>query len=266
MESKPQLAMGTTFCPDVPLAEALPMIAAAGFTHVAVGANAEHYKPVLAEAGTAGLRRRIEDCGLLVDSIHCKGDLCESNNFRAARNRVDLAFELGARAMVLHSSPGKVADADVESCLEDALEACDRMYTFARDSGVNFSVENVAPGPGERLCEAVVSAVDPECFGFCFDSSNAWKGEPAVHGLLESLGGRLTVVHLSDRSSVEEAHQVPGEGKIDWEGLCAALRASAFELPLTIEAGTRSSKWKDPAEFLREAAAAGRNLWTRLRA
>ncbi len=265
MSSAPQIAVGTTFCPELPLAEALPMIAAAGFTHVAVGADAEHYQPLMAGKGAAEMRRRIEDCGLLVDSVHGKADLTESNSFRFARSRAELAAELGARAVVLHASPGDIGAADLQGCLEEVLEACDRLYMPARESGVLFALENVAPGPAEELVEAAVSALDPGPFGLCFDSSNAWKGEPGVAGLLERLGDRLAVVHLSDRSSAEEVHQVPGEGKIDWEGLCAALRATAFEGPLTIEACTRSSQWKDPAEFLREAAAAGRRIWSQVK-
>jgi sugar phosphate isomerase/epimerase len=265
MSSAPQIAVGTTFCPELPLAEALPMIAAAGFTHVAVGADAEHYKPLMAGGGAAEMRRRIEDCGLLVDSVHGKADLTESNSFRFARSRAELAAELGARAVVLHVSPKDLGEGDVQGCLEEVLEACDRLYMPARNSGVLFALENVAPGPAEELVEAAVSALDAGPFGFCFDSSNAWSGEPEVHGPLERLGKRLAVAHLSDRSSDEAVHQVPGEGKIDWDGLCAALRAAGFEGPLTIEACTRCSKWQDPAEFLREAAAAGRRLWSQVR-
>ena len=74
-------------------------------------------------------------------------------------------------------------------------------------------------------------------------------------------------MHLSDRAGPDRDRLVPGEGGgfIDWDALAAALGRAGYHSPVMIEAATEHSEFREPEAFLKEACAAGRRIWRRLR-
>lgn len=263
MTASPQVSIATCFCYDIPLEKQLPLIRAAGFTHVSLGARADHFKTVTANGGMKRLRELVEDHGLAVDTIHGK-NLEVSNSFRSARNSAESAAELGARAVVLHPGPFDLPEREFPGHLEDLLATCATLVNVAEDMGVSFALENVMPGPASELAAHAVQAFDHPRLGLCYDSSHDQIGGPRPFDLLKRLKKRVNAVHLSDRSGPHVDHLVPGEGFIDWDALSRALGRSGYRAPVLVEAMIEHSKFRKPEVFLKKAFAAGRKIWRKL--
>lgn len=140
-----------------------------------------------------------------------------------------------------------------------------RTFEFARRNGVSVLVGQPVPeafpvleelvkefdlkvgvhnyGPGHRFdrIEDLVRAVDrwDERIGYCLDTGHAMRsGEPPLEAV-RRLGRRLHGLHLREQAAVQRDPQpretILGEGALDLEGLCRALRSVGFAGPLSIE-------------------------------
>ncbi|MDP9469853.1 MAG: sugar phosphate isomerase/epimerase [Chloroflexota bacterium] len=128
--------------------------------------------------------------------------------------------------------------------------ACTALEPLLEQTGVVLAVENVLPGPATELVRLLLPDVDPQHFGFCYDSSHDQIGGPRPFGLLADLRDRVHAVHLSDRVREFVDHVPPGEGFIDWPALCQVLRTSSLSGPLLFEVMTLHAAEKDPASLL----------------
>ena len=115
---------------------------------------------------------------------------------------------------------------------------------------------------GHRAGHSGAGRLDPAVFGFCYHSAHDQIGGPRPFTLLRRLGVRLIAVQLSDRIRDYVDHVLPGDGFIDWPGLCAELRQSAFRGPVLLEVATTHSAEKDTRRFLRRAHASACQLAT----
>lgn len=234
---------------DVPIERQLPQICAAGFTHVSLS-RADH-------GGYLGPRRaesaqRIEDAGLLVDTIHgpC---LADDESVSVVTATLDAAAALGAHTVVVHPTPFEIAETDRGACVELLRPRLHAIELHARATGMTVALENLCPGPATDVVRQLLPDLDPAVFGFCYDSSHDQIDGPRPLDLLAELGDRVTAVHLSDRSAPFVDHLLPGEGFIDFESICAALRSTAFDKPVLLEVMTRHSAPRSVPELLRAA-------------
>jgi sugar phosphate isomerase/epimerase len=62
--------------------------------------------------------------------------------------------------------------------------------------------------------------------------------------LINALAGKIVTTHISDYDFLEERHWMPGEGKIDWPRLVAALKEVGYSGPFLYEI----SPWKTPTK------------------
>jgi sugar phosphate isomerase/epimerase len=162
--------------------------------------------------------------------------------------------------VVVHASsfdfpPDELADWELA-----VLRTCEALQPHAAAAGVRFALENVLPGPATELVSRVLDQVDPTVFGACYDSSHDQIGGPRPFSLLEQWRDRLIAVQLSDRVRDFVDHVLPGEGFIDWPGLCRELQRSVFRSPLLLEVATTHSAEKDARQFLARASQRARAL------
>ncbi len=71
----------------------------------------------------------------------------------------------------------------------------------------------------------------------CLDT-NHFLREKTEDAIL-ALGGRIATTHVSDHDYVDERHLLPGEGKIDWNAVLAALEKTGYK-------GVFNYELKDP--------------------
>ncbi|MBN1427830.1 MAG: sugar phosphate isomerase/epimerase [Anaerolineae bacterium] len=247
--NRPALSISTAFDYNIPIEEQIPAIAAAGFSHVSLGAKEDH-SGYLTAPGREHLRNLLRQNELEIDTLHapCCMDLPDSAERLIAVARA--AAELNIPVVVVHAGPFAIEASEQENLLRVVLQTGQSLETVSRETGTIFAVENVLPGPATELAQASVSHLDPACFGFCYDSSHDQIDGPNPFDLLGSFSRRLFAVHLSDRIAAYVDHVLPGEGFIDWAGLTQALRQADYDHPLLFEVAVTHSSAKEMEPFL----------------
>lgn len=252
------VSIATSFDYGLPIEAQLPLVAAAGFTHVSLGGD-EGHSGYLSPSARRHLKRQLRAHGLGVDTLH--GPRADRPGAWQLLLRVaDAAADLGAGVVVLHGGPFDFPADELPARLDTLAGVFDRLGPTASATGVRFALENVLPGPATELVRRALPRLDPARVGFCYDSAHDQVGGPRPLDLLADLRERLIAVHLSDRVRDFVDHVIPGEGFVDWAGVVALLRHSAFVGPLLLEVSVTHSAEKDPRRFLTAAYARGRWL------
>jgi len=251
MATSRELSISTSFNYELPIEHQLPLIAAAGFTHVSFGGNAAH-AGYLTPTGRERLGSLLQKHGLRLDTIHGpRADQAESRDALAAV--IEAAAALGAPVVVAHPGPFDFPAEELPARFDAVLRTCGGLTPTLRRAGVVLALENVLPGPATDLVRLALPRLDPRWFGFCYDSAHDQIGGPRPFDLLAELGERVRAVHLSDRVRDFVDHVPPGDGFIEWPALCAALSASSFAGPLLFEVMMTHSAEHDSVRFLRLA-------------
>lgn len=245
------LAIATSFDYSVPIDEQLPLVAAAGFTHISLGARESHSGYLLPRTRDA-LRAGLQQNHLSLCAIHGPtADRADAVSSLAAVARA--AAHLSAKIVVFHASGFDLPTEDQGPCLQRILNLGHALIPIAEETGVIFALENVMPGPATEVVRRALERLPAEHFGFCYDSAHDQIGGPRPFGLLIEPRHRLVAVHLSDRRAAFVDHLVPGDGFIDWASLAAILREAPFFGPLHLEVSINHAQETDPRRFLAHA-------------
>jgi sugar phosphate isomerase/epimerase len=94
---------------------------------------------------------------------------------------------------------------------------------------------------------------DPRLYA-CFDTNHLLMDSHT--DLIKAVSGRILTLHVSDYDFINERHWLPGEGKIDWPELIAALEKADYSGPWLYEVSRIPEKtivrrqivWRDFAE------------------
>jgi sugar phosphate isomerase/epimerase len=262
MTDRPSISIATSFQYDIPIEQQIPLIAEAGFSHVALGVKPEHSGYRSREA-RASLKRQLEERGLKVDSLHASRlDAPEASGSVSAS--VEAAAELGAGCVVAHAGPFHCGTEGFAERLHAVLVTCEALVSVLRGNGMVLAIENVMPGPATDLATQAITELDPTIFGFCYDSAHDQIDGPRPFDLIDRFRDRIFSVHLSDRIKAHVDHVIPGEGFINWSRVCAGLRLAHYRGSILMEVMMQHSRYQEPAIFLQKVYAAGVDTWERV--
>ena len=248
MEARRPISIPTSFDYDVPIETQIPLIARAGFTHVSLGGRKVHTAYLSKPARTA-LKQLLIEHRLSMDTIHGP-NADQPNCIDVLLGISEAAVELSVPVVVIHGGPFSFGEDELPSRFEELLITCKALEPIAREKGITFALENVLPGPATELVRRAVLELNPEHFGFCYDSAHDQIGGPRPFDLLSQLRNRVVAVHLSDRIRKHVDHLIPGSGFIDWISLSEELRRTPFPGPLLLEVSVTHSDVKDTKDFL----------------
>ena len=251
------LSISTCFDATIPLDAQLPLIGQAGFTHVSLGSDRNHFD-YLSTGQRARLKELLRRAGLQLDTLH--GPRLHQVADDMLAQVVRAAADLSVPVVVVHAGPFDLAATDLAGHRTRTLNTCGAIEPLLRATGVRMALENVLPGPATQLVRSALAQLDPTCFGFCYDSAHDQIDGPRPFDLLADLQDRVIAVHLSDRVRAFTDHVLPGEGFIAWEALLRLLRASPFAGPLLLEVLVTHSSYKDATVFLQQAHERGTKL------
>lgn len=115
-----------------------------------------------------------------------------------------------------------------------AMKACARI---CEDAGVIMTVE---PHPGRYLGNTdgalrLLEHVDSPAMGINFDPSHTFPVGDFPDLSVYRLGKHIKHLHVSDNDGVTNVHWRPGEGKIDWMAMFAALKEVGYDGVVSIE-------------------------------
>ncbi len=217
------------------VAAIFPAFGAAGFTavHWCQGWNDV---PVFYDAAFAQRVKGLAAAsGLRVADIHGysgppAGTTYTDELFLAANiNRAEFAARVGADVLVLHL-PLRPYEHESQA-VAHSVDVAGRLIAACRPYGVKLAVENCSHTVS--YLDAVLAALPPEDVGFCYDSGHALLNRHAE--IVARYADRLLATHLHDNDGVSDQHRLPGEGRVDWPMVQAALKAAHYERPWNLE-------------------------------
>ena len=117
---------------------------------------------------------------------------------------------------------------------------------YAKQYGVTVCVENL-PFPKyplttvEQVCE-IVDKLDRENLKVCLDTGHAaiFFGSD-VGAAVRYIGNRLEAVHVHDNMGEQDEHLIPGDGIVDFDGFCAALKEIGFSGVISLETSAKNT-------------------------
>ncbi len=299
------VAINTNYKNDISIIEAieeqLKNIADAGFSHVQWGhdwrgeyiySNIEmvqikqmlgkyNFKLKGLHAAEGGIRNSLENGNL--DFGHRyknRKDYTSLNEYtrlagvELIKNRIDLAYMIEAKEIVLHMQLPYVELRENEDFKkrywEQAFKSFDELESYCKARGVKIAVENLLCTPQQEQIDQfdkLFARYDFDFIGFCFDSG---------HGTLVSLDDhlffakrykdRIIALHLQDTDGIapeliedglevlkHDKHALPFTGIINWDELAKIVAQSPYELPVTLEVILKADTYEEEMFNLKDA-------------
>jgi len=109
----------------------------------------------------------------------------------------------------------------------------------AKKAGKKFIIE---PRLGEMVSNTdsllrLIEAIDDENFGVLFDTAHLYPQKEILPLSIEKLGRKIYYVHIADSNGASNEHLAIGAGRIEWEGIFAALKKHRFDGCIGIDIG-----------------------------
>lgn len=137
-------------------------------------------------------------------------------------------------------------------------EAFPLLDSLVKEFDIKVAVHNYGPGHRYDRIDDLVNAVEPwdSRIGSCLDTGHAMRAGEVPLDAVRRLGARLYGLHLREHTVVQRDPQPPesilGEGGLQLEAFCRALREIKFDGPMTIEVYYNPQQ---PMEVLRRCLA-----------
>jgi len=228
--------------------------------HEAAIQRIQVYRNVTVGTPAETIRRRAQDAGLVIDSLHgyIELEMLEGPRFdlsaadpavreaslEIARREADFARALGCRDVILHpAGPGDTqADPFRPNRLADSAE---RLAGIAGAADVRFLLENMPPpmfGHDARLLRHIVDRLASPHLGLAYDAGHAHVAGRAVQTVHE-MGPRLWAIHLHDNHGTCDDHLLPGMGTAPLEDVARALAEVGFAATFMLEIYRDTGVW-----------------------
>ena len=199
------------------------------------------------EAKTAALKAMLDRRGIPVTTVHALSaganglaslDDSLQDALNAVRVALDLAAEFGAKAVVVHAGVGAADPEERRRLLDQARRSLEVIGEQCVKAGKRVAVERLPRmSLGNSVDELLqlLDGLDENVFGVCMDTNHLMDRPHALPDEVRRLGHRLTATHLSDYDGVDEKHELPGTGVVDWGAFMAALADIGYSGGLTYE-------------------------------
>lgn len=210
---------------------------------------ADEQGPARKEAFRQMLRRS----GIRPASIHVASDWdCDISSLddaahqaglEAAYASLTLAGEMGTPILVVHASDEPIQPDQRSERIARVRVALSKLGERCGQAAVRVAVE-VLPRTclGNSVGEAleIIEPLDEAVFGLCLDTNHLMDRPQTLGDEVRKAGEKLIALHLSDYDGIDEKHQLPGTGVLDWTAFMAALREIDYAGPFNYEC-----IWKD---------------------
>lgn len=195
------------------------------------------------------------------------------------QNRLDLAYLLGAKEIVLHMYVPYMTfqeEPGTEGIFyRQAFRSFDELMPYAKERGIRICLESMPEAPAEeqyRQFDRMFERYDRDYMGICLDTGHAhiilnqdvtafakrYQDRIFSVHINDNLGGpRVPIFNREELTWCGDMHLIPGEGGIDWNAMTDVLADSSYELPLVLELSCYD---KDVMGFLKKSYAAGIHL------
>lgn len=147
---------------------------------------------------------------------------------------IQKATAIGIRFFIVHPSGEPITEEDRTARLHCAKRSLAELAEIAAVYGAVIAVENLPRTCLGRNSDDILELISAHpALKVCFDS-NHLLGEDPVE-FVQKVGKHFITMHVSDYDFLNERHWLPGEGKLDWQALLAALEAVGYSGPWLYE-------------------------------
>ncbi len=164
-----------------------------------------------------------------------------ADTVKRLQGQIERAAAVGIGRFILHASGEPVAPGEREARMQCARESVFALAETAAACGGTLCVEDLPRSClGRNSAEMLaLTGVSPNV-RVCFDTNHLLGEAPT--DFIAALGEKIVTLHVSDYDFTDERHWLPGEGKLDWASVYAALRAVGYAGIWMYELGMRPKR------------------------
>ncbi len=212
----------------------------AGFDNVMVAFKAGNAEENVKEALSQGLKiPYVHLTTRFADNMWAKG----TSNFdyiESVKREIQLCSKYNIPIAVLHGTTGNAAQKALPPSTE-ALDSMKKILDYAEECKVKIALENLDK-PNFENFTFLLDNLKSEYFGLCYDAGHHHLYFPEFD-ILGKYGDRLLAVHLHDNlmdwefgwDYSRDLHQLPFDGKIDFEKVCEKLGKAGYNNVVMLE-------------------------------
>ncbi len=156
----------------------------------------------------------------------------------AVHAALDLSLQLGASIVVVHASAEPIPPEERADRLQRAQAALQDVGARCAALGLQAAIELLPRSCLGNSVDELLTLLDglpQEVFGVCLDTNHLMDRAPDLPRVPAALGDRLLTLHMSDYDGIDEQHQMPGQGVLDWQAFMHALREAGYSGPYNYE-------------------------------
>lgn len=147
---------------------------------------------------------------------------------------IQKATSIGIHRFIVHPSGEPIAEEDRPTRLHWGKRSLAELAEIAAAYDAVIAVENLPRTCLGRNSQEMLELISAHpALRICFDT-NHLLGEDPVE-FVQKVGKHFITMHVSDYDFLNERHWLPGEGKLDWQALLAALEAVGYSGPWLYE-------------------------------
>ena len=144
------------------------------------------------------------------------------------KDLIKKAAAIGVKIFVLHPSAEPIGDGERALRMNESKKSLVELADFAESYGATIAVENLPRTClGKNADEMLELLSADKRLRACFDTNHLLSGCPIE--FIKKLGKKIITTHVSDYDFVDERHWLPGEGRLDWQGVFKALISIGYE-------------------------------------
>jgi sugar phosphate isomerase/epimerase len=141
--TKYQISTSTSFNYEIAIENQVSLISKAGFSHLTLGVNSDHFNYFDAN-DRIKLLRLLDKNNLKVDTIHGKG-LHQDENLELLEKTIRAAKDLDVNYIVVHISPFMFDKKDYDKLFEKLKLLRDDLIKLVEKSKIKLALENAFP-------------------------------------------------------------------------------------------------------------------------
>lgn len=141
---------------------------------------------------------------------------------------------LGIKNYVIHASGEPIDESERALRMETAKKSLYTLAEIARIRGSRILVEDLPRTCLGRDSNDILELISVHpSLEVVFDTNHLLKEDPIK--FIHVLGKKIKSTHVSDYDFKNERHWLPGEGKLDWQGILKALMEVGYDGPWLYE-------------------------------
>ena len=180
--------------------------------------------------------------------IAAKEDEVRKNTIEYYTELIKKGTEIGIKNFVIHPcSVEPIEEGEGrDKRMQDSKACLDILAENAYKEGAVIAVENLPRSCLARNSKELLALLEAnDKLKVCYDTNHLLE-EDAVE-FIKAVGDKIVTLHVSDYDFINERHWIPGEGKLDWQGIIKALKEVGYKGPWMYEL-----ELKCPATILRD--------------